>query len=55
MGAVAGGVMALGNSILLTIKVWSDQVISCENVESARDDFRSARSALQSALSDHTA
>lgn len=55
VGAVAGGVMALGNSILLTIKVWSDQVISCENVESARDDFRSARSALQSALSDHTA
>lgn len=55
VGAVAGGVMALVNSIILTIKVWSDQAITCSNVEAARDDFRSARSALQSALTDHTA
>jgi hypothetical protein len=55
VGALAGGATSLITSIRLTIQVWNDRAISCENVNAALDDFRSAHQALKTALSDYTA
>lgn len=55
LGAVAGGLSALVTSIGLTIKVWGDREINCDNVSQARQDFQTAQSALQAALSDNQA
>ncbi len=55
LGAVAGGLSALVTSIGLTIKVWHDREISCDNVGQARQDFQTAQSALQAALADNQA
>jgi len=54
-GAITGGALALVSSIVLTVQVWRDRAISCDNVEEARDDFRSAQQALKTAIKDHTA
>lgn len=54
-GAVAGGVSSLVLSIELTIKVWHDRSISCDNVDQALGNFQSAHAALKSALDDYTA
>jgi hypothetical protein len=55
VGALAGGTVALITSIQLTIQVWNDRAISCDNVEDALGDFRQAHQALKTALADHTA
>ncbi|HJV84150.1 MAG TPA: hypothetical protein VJ698_01640 [Noviherbaspirillum sp.] len=55
LGAVAGGLSSLVTSIGLTIKVWNDREINCDNVSQARQDFQTAQSALQAALSDNQA
>jgi len=52
VGAVAGGLSSLTLSIGLTIQVWKDREITCDNVTQAREDFQSAHSALQTALKD---
>jgi hypothetical protein len=54
-GAVVGGAIALITSIGLTINVWNNREITCDNVTQARDDFQSAQSALQAALTDNKA
>lgn len=54
-GAITGGAVALVNSIVLTIKVWNDRAIGCDNVQQALGDFRSAHQALKTALNDYTA
>jgi len=55
VGALAGGTMALITSIGLTIQVWNDRAISCDNVGDALGDFRQAHQSLKTALADHTA
>ena len=52
LGAVAGGLSSLILSIGLTIQVWNDREINCDNVTQARQDFQSAHSALKTALTD---
>jgi hypothetical protein len=51
-GAIAGGISSLILSIGLTIQVWNDREITCDNVTQARQDFQSAHSALKAALAD---
>ena len=55
VGALAGGTVALITSIGLTIQVWNDRAISCDNVEAALGDFRQAHQSLKTALTDYTA
>ncbi|MFC9330777.1 hypothetical protein [Kitasatospora sp. NPDC057015] len=52
LGAVAGAVTALIISIGLTVKVWSDKKITCENVSHAKNDFQQAHQAIQAAIGD---
>jgi hypothetical protein len=55
VGAVASGLVSLITSIKLTIQVWNDREISCDNVSQAMNDFRSARDSLKTSLTDYTA
>jgi tetratricopeptide (TPR) repeat protein len=50
VGAIAGGVSSLATSIVLTIEVWSNRAITCDNVSQAREDFQKAQSALKAGI-----
>jgi prefoldin subunit 5 len=55
VGAIGGGLTALGLSLKLTVEVWLDRDINCDNVSQAHQDFQSAQSALQASITDLSA